>query len=469
MDISTVSTTTTFNPASLSTKSSTEEAYGEKLSSAPELSARELGFELGLWLSGLESFLQIRNHSFAGASGADASNRSKILSREWTKEFRLLLSTLLLCSKLTLQLTKAVKDKNSSAGLIEENKDEIDWLGGLQAAKLDFTEEELAELASVLIDSIQINEALLRAAPLRFSEWTAWSNLLLSKLKSVSAVGKLITVAEREGEKFLPRRLKELLENEPIPFALEADLRLVLPRFAKILKWLDAIGRMHDLDEPLKPAMLLFARINEQTQEMMRFINNRLLRYKNEEDSLFAALDCAVYAASIELRKVYNFELVGFAEARQSPLIFARVETAHGLLSDCFQQTLVNFAQLIKPEVSATELFPNLKTKFEQSLALRDDLWRVLQIVQHAEKNTEKVSLEKLNTKLTDFLSNTIRFLFYKDLETVERFIEEVLNTQNKSELVSILHRFGAYLETLLGQVNMRVVLANHPFVPPQD
>jgi hypothetical protein len=58
--------------------------------------------------------------------------------------------------------------------------------------------------------------------------------------------------------------------------------------------------------------------------------------------------------------------------------------------------------------------------------------------------------------------------LFYKDLETVERFIEEVLNTQNNSELVSILHRFGAYLETLFGQVNMRVVLADHPFVPPE-
>jgi hypothetical protein len=54
-------------------------------------------------------------------------------------------------------------------------------------------------------------------------------------------------------------------------------------------------------------------------------------------------------------------------------------------------------------------------------------------------------------------------------LETVERFIEEVLNTTKKSELVSILHRFGAYLETLLGQVNMRVVLVDHPFNPPEE
>ncbi len=440
-------------------------AADENAFCAPQASARELGFELGLWLSGLESFLQIRNHSFAG----DAGNRAKGANRDWTKEFRLVHSTLLLCSKLTLQLSGAIRDKNFAAA--RDKDEQLDLITNPNAARFEFSDaaEGLAELSSVLVDSILLNEALLRAAPLRFSEWTAWSNFLLAKLKTAEVSGKLIAAAEKEGENFLPKKLKELLENKPIPFALEADLRLVLPRFAKILKWLDAIGQMHDRDEPLKPAMLLFARINEQTQEMMRFINNRLLRFKNEEDSLFAALDCAVYAASIELRKVYNFELIGFAEARQSPVIYARVETAHGLLNDCFQQTLVNFAQLIEADVKATELFPNLQTKLEQSLALRDGLWRVLQVARKAEKNPEDVSLQNLHAKLNEFHRITIRYLFYKDLETVERFIEEVLNTTNKSELVSILHRFGAYLETLLGQVNMRVVLSDHPFSPPED
>jgi hypothetical protein len=460
LDVLTTSTTTTFNPAGLST---TTNAPDENVSPAPAPSARELAFELGLWLSGLESFLQLRNHSFA----SDAGNRAKRSNRDWTKEFRLVHSTLLLCSKLTLQLSKTIKDKSSAPSAKDE---QIDLITNPNAARFDFSDTEgFAELSSALVDSILLNEGLLRAAPLRFSEWTAWSNFLSAKLKAAEVSAKLIAAAENEGENFLPKRLKDLLENKPIPFALEADLRLVLPRFAKILKWLDAIEQMHDRDEPLKSAMLLFARINEQTQEMMRFINNRLLRFKNEEDSLFAALDCAVYAASIELRKVYNFELIGFAEARQSPLIYARVETAHGLLNDCFQQTLVNFAQLIEPEVKATELFPNLQTKLQQSLTLREDLWRVLQVVRKAEKNPETVSLQKLHTKLTDFLHSTIKYLFYKDLETVERFIEEVLNTTNKSELVSILHRFGAYLETLLGQVNMRVVLSDHPFNPAEE
>ncbi len=74
-----------------------------------------------------------------------------------------------------------------------------------------------------------------------------------------------------------------------------------------------------------------------------------------------------------------------------------------------------------------------------------------------------------LHQKLNDFVKGSMRFLMYKDCETVERFVEEILIAQSKNDLVPILHRFGAYIETLLGQVNMRVVLANHPFDYPKE
>ena len=115
---------------------------------------------------------------------------------------------------------------------------------------------------------------------------------------------------------------------------------------------------------------------------MMNYINNRLLRFPNEDDALFGVLDGASYAASIELRKVYNFELAGLSEIRQSPLIYAKIETAFALLNDSFQLTLVNFAQLIDPNVEPFRLFPSIKTKFDQSVILRKDLWHILQEVE---------------------------------------------------------------------------------------
>ncbi len=431
-------------------------ADGETMPVLSSIEKDELIFELGLWLSGLESFLNIRNHSFI------EENRVKAASRDWTKEFRLTHSTLLLCARLTFQLSKILKKQPAA----EDEFSALDLLDELGKAGDDFeiSKDEIYKLSVALRDAVLLNEGMLRAAPLKFGEWTAWSNTFSDKLKSVEIVSKLVTRAEKTGENFLPEILKNLLSSKTLPFATEADLRLVLPRFAKILKWLSVVEIMLQTDEPLKPSLLIFSRIYEQIQELTGFINNRLLRFPDEEGELFAQLDGAAYTASIELRKVYNYELAGLTEMRSTPLIYAKIETAFALLNDSFQLTLTNFAQLIEPNIETHKIFPTLKTKLEQSLALRRDLWSLLQTVKAAEQTPDQYPKNQLHAQLNDFLKTTLNFLFYKDCETVERFIEEVLVTQNKKDLVPILHRFGAYIETLFGQVNMRVVLASHPF-----
>lgn len=442
----------------LNNSASTPIRAGESVFSiSPTVLVNESVIYLGVWLSGLQSFSQIRNYSFGD------NNRAKASTRDWTKEFHLTNSTLLLCSKLNLQILKFLETQKSASKL----GNSLESVS--QSPKFDFSFEEISHLAEILKQSILLNEALLRSAPLKFTEWIAWSAALNDKLKQVAAVPKLILNAEQEGEKFLPQALQNILQNKPIPFAMEADLRIILPRIAKILKWLDVINEMRQKDEPLKPTLLLFARIYEQTQEMISYVNNRLLRFSNEEDPIFGALDSTIYAASIESRKVFNFELAGLTEIRQAPRIFAKVETSYSLLNDSFQQTLVNFAQMVEPNIEPHKIFPDFMTKLEQSLALRQNLWSIQLEVRKVEQNPETSSTEDLYEKLNSFLEKNLRFLFYKDCETVERFAEEVLRTNNKKDLVPILHRFGAYLETLLGQVNMRTALANHPFDYPKE
>lgn len=409
----------------------------------------EAAFELGLWLSGLESFLNIRNHSFA------EENRSTAASRDWTKEFRLTHSALLFCSKLNFQLGK---------NLIKNNLPQTELDGKETLEEFEITAEDVHKLSIALKDSILLNESLLRAAPLRFGEWTAWSAFLSERLESAAGFEKLVRMAEKSGEEFLPEILRKLLESSP--FAGQTDLQSILPRFAVILKWLGVVERMLERDEPLKPTLLIFARVYEQVQEMISFINNRLLRFPNEENPLFASLDAAAYTASLELKKVYNQELVGLVGIRPTPSVYARIETAYALLNHSFQQTLVGFAQLIEPNIEPHKIFPSFQTKFEQSKILRLDLWHITKAVKSVEQKPEKQTITELNRQLTAFLNNSLHFLFYKDKETVERFVEEILVTTDKKDLVPILHRFGAYLETLFGQVNMRTVLANHPFQP---
>lgn len=436
------------------TNANIEIAESKTVSAVQILDSAELSFSLGLWLSGLESFLKLRSNTLA-----DESRNNY----DWSKEFNLTHSVLLNCSKLTLDFSYIIRTRKTA----RTGTADFEVIDREKQIFSEITSEELFELTFALKESVLLSEGLLRAAPLKFSEWIAWSNSLANRLKRIDVVQKLIENAEREGENFLPETLQNLLDSGDISSAWKADLRLIFPRFAKSLKWLSIVGKMLKNDEPLKTTLVLFARVNEQMSEMTGFINNRLLRFPDEADALFSSLDAAAYTASIELKKVYTQELKGLAEIRPTPLIYAKIETAYSLLNDSLQLTLVNFAQLIDRNIDPTDIFPNLQTKEQQSLKLRENMWQLLQCVQTAEKQGENYPIETLHNSLKNFCNENLYYLFYKDMETVERFIEEILAT-DKKDLIPLLHRFGAYLETLLGQINMRVVLANHPFEPMQ-
>jgi hypothetical protein len=407
--------------------------------------ADDLAFELGVWLSGLESFLNTGGSFLAG------KDRTKDATRDWKRECRLTHSALMICSKLNFRLQQIT----GAEGIVD----------GANAAD-SISQNELAKFGRFLFEAIVMNEGLDLNSNLTFADWTAWSRTLLLKLTSAATFHKFIRRSARAGDDHLPDRLKELLANHSIPFADEADLQLVLPRFAGILKSLSIVGRMLRDDEPLKPTLLIFSKIHEQTQDLVTHINNRLSRFPDEEAALFGSLDGAAYTASLELKKVYQQELVGIVSVRPAPSIYARIETAYSLLNDGFQHILTGFARVVEPNVNNGDLFPSFNLKQEQSLALRQNLWKLLQSVRQAEQNPEKQALDGLKEDFGSFLRNTMNYLFYKDKETVERFGEEVIATSEKKDLVPILHRCGAYLETLLGQVNMRAVLANHPFDP---
>jgi hypothetical protein len=421
--------------------SDTSQKADKRKSMRPAINEGEILTELGIWLSGLESFLASGHHSFVDSRDTKALPDS-------SREFRLVHATLQRCAMLNARLLSAI-------GLPVMAETSVTRKIGAG---------ELNDLSLVLREATLLSEGLISSNSLSFGEWKAWCNLLSQKFVATLAFGKLIQYAEETGEKFLPDTLKELAESKCYLNADHAELALILPRFGRILRWLNVVGKMLEADEPLKPALLIFSRINEQIFELTSYINNRLERFPNQEAELFASLDAAAYTASIELKKVYTQELAGLARMRPSPSIYARMETAHSLLNEGFQQILVGFARMLDPNTDVFVLFPNFHRKLEQTIILRKELWSVVQVVQAAEKNPEKRQIDAMQKTLREFLKGTVHYLFYKDTETVERFVEEILVTKQNKDLVPILHRLGAYLETLFGQVKLRAVLEMHPF-----
>ncbi|REJ77730.1 MAG: hypothetical protein DWQ47_15290 [Acidobacteria bacterium] len=394
----------------------------------------------------MKAYLDQRNRILAPSEGG---------ARHPRKEFRVVRSALMMISRRALELEGATR---RSRGAKETGAD-----GRTVGNK------ELNELADILREIVLLSGSMDDSRETAFESGPVWNTFVFRSLSESPEVDRIISESERIASGMLPEKIVELRDSREVPEAWSGDLRALLPKIGTILSYLRLISQMLETDEPLKKCILLFSRVDELMREVMEFINNRLQRFPDDTDALFGSLDGAAYTASIELRKVHSNELKGLVEIRPTPIVFARIETAYSLLNDSLQMTLVNFAQLLDRDLEPTDIFPELLTKEQQSIQLRENMWHLLQIVQKIEQDPDSSPPEELKRELIGFRDKNLYFLFYKDMETVERFIEEVIVTGDKKDLVPLLHRFGAYLETLLGQVNMRVVLANHPFEPLQQ
>ncbi len=401
----------------------------------------DLLFDLGAWSAGLESFLNVYDRSISD------SDRIRSVTKDRLSEFRLTHSALARIADL-LRLARKL-DRESAVRLMRAGPKDLD------------------EQSSAIEECLSLNSALIKSSGLGYAEWKAWRSLLADRLRSGPISIKLENASYSLGAVSLPPELRNVSDNAELAFADRSAIAGVTSRLGRILRTLKIVGRMLDEDEPLKPSILLFCSIFEQTRGLIDHIDISLSRFPNEESELFALLDGASYMASLELKKAYFQELTGIVGLRPAPSVYARVETAHALLNDSFQQILTGFAKIIRPGVETAELFPEFSRKLTESLTLRTGLAAVLKAVQAAESSPETKSIEHLRGVLGIFLGENLGFLFYKDREAFERFCEEVHAVDEKKELVPILHRFAAYAETLFRQVNMRAVLINHPFEIP--
>ncbi len=401
-------------------------------SSAPVASTDTLSFQLGAWLSGLKIFLT----SAGNIVGASAQPRTNFIG-----EMRIARSVLIRCSNLSFTLARSATSRNDSG--------------------IDLS--EIRKITGILREPLLTAEGLEKRGEIGFAEWQAWCRVVVTWLDNDAVIARFIALSDKGGAAFLPKKLRELITSNAATDTAESPLVKVLPRFGRILRTLDIVGELLERDEPLKFAIVLFAKAAHQTRDLITQLELKA-KAGDENDALIGVIDSASYIASLELKKVMQQELSGLPGLRPATSIYARTETAYALLTESLQQILAQFARHYEPDLDIFDLFPNFQNKLNQSILLRKELHTLTKLTRATETEPEAKNIDKLNASLNQFMVTTVRFLFYKDIETFERFVEEIAVTKQKTDLVSIVHRFSAYLETLFGQVSMRAVLEHHPF-----
>jgi len=416
--------------------------------------------ELGLWLRGVESFFDASNLLFS------PNDRARIVTRDFTDEMLVAHSALQRCLQLISALSRA-----GTPGL-RQSQDHALINGGESARLTDALASEAAHvqpasLADPLTDAGVVCRTLVRTQAVSFEAWSSVGRLLVRELKRSEHAKQIVRAARRISSSNVRPELLTLTERVQ-PESLGADLREVFVKLNDLLDQLRFIEASLKLDPPLKQMLIVFTLIHQETRSLLMMIEARALRSEDIEPSIFEILDSTAYAIRMELRKALEYELADLSGSRQMPLIYAKVENAHGILRDCFQQSVVALAQVFDDTLDGKLLFQNFQTKLDQSLALRRDLWTQLKCVERAESRCDPQAVAALKESLSAFREGGLRHLMYKDWESYELFFEEIAVVRKPAELLPVLHRFAAYLETLLGQVNMRAVLSEHAFDYPK-
>ena len=444
-----------------------EQVFSEPLRSAPSaLEDREEARALGLWLQALLSFFKLRNHPFAETEQSEAA------ARDWSNELRIARRCLLQSAQLAIRLS----DQESSGPETKVLSGDLGLPDSLTSADISGGQPEASApndstvaLAETLSSVCAMAEAMMEArTAVSFHAWASLGRILARELEHNELAGRLMRAADHYAAAGLQQPLLRITQVQSAPLAQGADLLVIFTSLARMLQRLRSIEAVLRRDQPLKFLLPLFTLLHEEARRLLEFIETRAMRTEGLDEVVFDTLDGTNYAISMELRKVFAHELVGLSASRQPTVIYAKVENAYGLLRDCFQQSTVALAQLFDPSLEGAQLFDTFQTKLQQSLALRRDLWTLLQLVRRAEKERDRRPVGPLLERLAGFREGSLRYLMYKDWEACERFMEEVAAARGAVELTPVLHRFGAYLETLHGQVNMRAVLANHPFDYPE-
>jgi hypothetical protein len=167
------------------------------------------------------------------------------------------------------------------------------------------------------------------------------------------------------------------------------------------------------------------------------------------------------FAVRHELRAVFGRVVVGVEHLEDASEARARLSEAHDLLRNCFQQSTVALAQLLRPSFDGADIFEDLRVKRENSRRLYEDLDALLRSARSAEHRADRLSLTLFNARLEHFRCDSMRHLMKKDTETCLSFVEDFRTLPAQGEAPRFfLHRFSCYLEILVKHVSMRSVLS---------
>lgn len=237
---------------------------------------------------------------------------------------------------------------------------------------------------------------------------------------------------------------------------------VVFQDLLRLLECLQLIeGHLRQVDAA-DETFALFQLIHDEARLLVDYIGTDGLNCTAMTEDVADALDGITFAVSHDLQRVFETNHRQPTSDKAAHVVVGKLYRAHDVLTNCLQQSTITLAMVFNPGLEAPQLFNNSDMRYRQSLQLCQDLSELIQLVENSEKGGDETSLSILATRIENFRNESMECLAYSDWPQFESFCERIkIATSDLPEQQSVLHQFRCYLETLLGQVRMRAVLAN--------
>jgi hypothetical protein len=420
-------------------------------------------FELEMWLTSFERFFRIKNQPLS-----ERETRQLAL-RNWSEELRLVDNVILrvvhLCSAiLTEEQVNLTRFDQYLEGYLKKDDFVDPYIEKLvrqqtPEAGLTLLREAFEDLHLVLND-------LVKQSRIPYATFTSVGKMIYREIRRSTLLALIID------KKF--KVIHDRITNPKVAAVVRGvgsaserkHAAKVFLEFFRLLHYLAYADPESSDEEALKNTILIFSLITSETRLLLSFIEKKAMRGLDPERPLHQLYDSFVYCIPLELKKVLNTELLDISVARQAESIRTRVENSHGILKDCFQQSVVQLAQTFDPSVDGSDIFPDFTAKLDQSVRLRDGLAQLIKTVRDFERGRDEGAALTMKERISDFYDNSIKFLMYRDWSGFELFYIEILKCTSLPGLLQIAHRFDAFLMTLFREVQKRSILQHYPLAP---
>ena len=269
------------------------------------------------------------------------------------------------------------------------------------------------------------------------------------------------TETQREVQANLQYEIDSVLRQINDPQLREIS-QTVLTEMLRFFDWLTRIeNNLHRLDTLLESLSLLEV-LEFEARSLIDYVEAKAGFVAGRNERLHDVLDGISYGITHDLRRIFERELVRGVTEQSIPIVYGKILHAHGLLTNCFQQSTITLLQVFNPALDASKLFNDVELRLQQSLTLCKDLSSLMRFVRLAQANGDPDVLRSVTARILEFRDGSMQYLMYKDWRGYEKLALEVITAvENNLAPKPLLHRFLCYLEVLYGHVKMRAVLAD--------